>query len=93
MSCRVCYQWSTVFSPAKIKEVVEKALPGATAEVVDMTGTSDHFQLVVVSEAFEGKNSVQRHRMVYATLGPAVGAEIHALALRTLTPAEAERKS
>ena len=82
-----------LFSPEKIKDLVEKSLPGATAEVVDMTGTRDHYQLVVVSSAFEGKSSVQRHRMVYATLGSAVGQEIHALALKTMTPEEAGRKS
>jgi acid stress-induced BolA-like protein IbaG/YrbA len=82
-----------MFSPEQIKSVVEKALPGAKAEVVDMTGTRDHYQLVVVSSAFEGKSSVERHRMVYATLGSAVGGEIHALALKTMTPAESERKN
>jgi len=81
-----------MFSPEQIKNTVEKALAGSTAEVIDLTGGRDHFQLVVVSAAFEGKSAVERHRMVYATLGPAVGQEIHALALRTLTPAEAARK-
>lgn len=82
-----------MFSPEQIKSVVEQALPGSKAEVVDMTGTRDHYQLVVVSSAFEGKSSVERHRMVYATLGSAVGQEIHALALKTMTPTEAGRTS
>jgi acid stress-induced BolA-like protein IbaG/YrbA len=82
-----------MFSPDRIREIVESALPGARAQVRDLTGTSDHFELVVVAAAFEGKGAVERHRMVYAALGPAVGAEIHALSLRTLTPQEAGRQS
>ena len=81
-----------MFSPDKIQQIVEAALPGAKAQVRDMTGTNDHFELVVVSETFAGKGPVDRHRMVYAALGPAVGAEIHALSLRTMTPEEAGRK-
>ncbi len=80
-----------MFSPERIQSIVESALPGARAQVRDMTGTNDHFELVVVSAAFEGKGPVDRHRMVYAALGPAVGAEIHALSLKTLTPEEAGR--
>jgi len=78
-----------MFSPQKIQSIVEEALPGSKAEVHDMTGTNDHFQVVVVCPEFEGKGMVTRHRMVYAALGNAVGAEIHALALTTLTPTEA----
>lgn len=77
-----------MFSPDTIKQAVEKALPGAQAEVRDLTGTGDHFELRVVSSAFSGKGLVARHRMVYAALGSAVGNEIHALALKTLTPEE-----
>ena len=79
-----------MFNAEKIKAVVEAAITGAKAEVRDMTGTGDHFEVVVVSTAFEGKKSVERRRMVYAAIGSAVGNEIHALALKTLTPAEAQ---
>lgn len=80
------------FSPQKIQLIVEQKLPGARAKVRDMTGTNDHFELEVVDPSFEGKSLVERHRIVYAALGPAVGAEIHALKLKTLTPSEFERK-
>jgi len=78
-----------MYSTAQIKKEVEAALPGSKAEVRDLTGGGDHFELVVISPAFEGKNPVERHRLVYASLGKAVGAEIHALSLKTLTPKEA----
>jgi stress-induced morphogen len=47
-----------------------------------------HFEATVVSDAFRGKLPLARHRMVYATLGERMGGEIHALALKTLTPDE-----
>ena len=66
----------------------EKAgLPGARADVPGEDGV--HFEATVVSEAFAGKLPLARHRMVYATLGEKMGGEIHALQLRTITPAEA----
>lgn len=77
-----------MFSPDKIKVTVEAALPGSQAHV---TGDGDHFEVVVISSLFEGKRPVERHRMVYAAIGPAVGNEIHALAVKTLTPSESEQ--
>lgn len=47
-----------------------------------------HFTVEVVSAAFEGKNAVQRHRLVYQLLGDEFAAGLHALALKTKTPAE-----
>ena len=52
------------------------------------TGES-HFRVAVVAAAFEGKNPVARHRLVYAALGDELRAGLHALALKTKTPAEA----
>lgn len=45
-----------------------------------------HFEAVVVSPAFVGKNMLQQHQLVYAALGDRMRAEIHALSIRTLTP-------
>jgi BolA protein len=44
--------------------------------------------LTVVSAAFEGQAWVARHRMVYDLLSEELAGQVHALALRTLTPAE-----
>lgn len=70
-----------------IQQLIEQGLPGAKAVVEGPDGV--HFEAVVVSEAFRGKLPLARHRLVYATLGERMGGEIHALALRTLTPEEA----
>jgi BolA protein len=47
-----------------------------------------HFRATVVSARFEGKNPIERQRMVYAALEDVMGAEIHALSMKTLTPAQ-----
>lgn len=75
-----------------IQQKIEATIEGASAEVRDYTGSGDHFEVLVVSAAFEGKPLVKRHKMVYAALGAAVdGTNIHALALKTLTPEQASR--
>ncbi len=77
-----------MFSPEKIQSVVATAIEGSKVEVRDMTGTNDHFEIVVVASQFEGKRMVERHRMIYTAIGAAVGNEIHALAVKALTPSE-----
>ena len=47
-----------------------------------------HFQLVIVSRNFAGKNAVARHRLVYEALGDLMPKQIHALAIRAYTPEE-----
>jgi BolA protein len=51
-----------------------------------------HFALRIVAAAFEGRSRIERHRMVHALLDSLVGGRVHALALATLTPAEAGRE-
>lgn len=74
----------------EIQQKIESAIEGARADVRDYTGSGDHFEVLVVAAAFEGRSLVERHQMVYAALGAAVdGHTIHALALKTLTPDQA----
>ncbi len=47
-----------------------------------------HFRAVVVSARFEGESPIQRQRRVYSALEEVMGNEIHALSIKTLTPAE-----
>jgi len=70
-----------------IKNLIERGLPGAQADVRGADGV--HFEATVVAAAFAGKLPLARHRMVYATLGDLMGGAIHALALKTLAPDEA----
>ncbi len=69
-----------------IHTLIQQGMPDARIEVQGDDGV--HFEALVVSPAFAGKLPLARHRMVYATLGERMGGEIHALALRTLTPDE-----
>jgi acid stress-induced BolA-like protein IbaG/YrbA len=62
---------------------------GLACEQVEVVGDGQHFQALVVSNAFSGKSRIQRHQLVYAALGDRMREEIHALSMRTLTPAEA----
>lgn len=70
-----------------IRQLIEQGLPGARAHVEGADGV--HFEALVVCADFQGKLPLARHRMVYATLGSLMGNEIHALALKTVTPDEA----
>lgn len=51
-------------------------------------GQSTHFRLTIVSDCFRGMNRIERHRRVYEALGNLMQNEIHALAVRALTPDE-----
>jgi acid stress-induced BolA-like protein IbaG/YrbA len=61
---------------------------GLSCEHVEVVGDGQHFQALVVSDEFSGRNRVQRHQLVYAALGERMREEIHALSMRTLTPEE-----
>jgi len=73
-------------NPNDIATLIEAGLPGSRVEV--RTDGQGHYEALVVSSEFDGERSVRRHQLVYATLGDRVGGEIHALALKTLTPEE-----
>lgn len=61
---------------------------GLECSVLEVDGDGRHFSALIVSAAFEGKARVARHQLVYAALGDRMREEIHALSMRTLTPAE-----
>ncbi|EEB99071.1 hypothetical protein MPER_01311 [Moniliophthora perniciosa FA553] len=52
-----------------------------------------HFSINVVSEAFEGKTTIQRHRMIYDILVEELQQGLHSLSLKTKTPAELQKQS
>jgi acid stress-induced BolA-like protein IbaG/YrbA len=78
-------------NPQQVAEIIEAALSGSRALVSSEDNV--HFEAIVIAPAFVGKRPVQRHQMVYSTLGVAVGNEIHALALQVFTPDEYARQS
>ena len=61
---------------------------GLACEHLAVEGDGRHFFATIVSAAFEGQPRVRRHQQVYAALGDRMREQIHALSMKTLTPAE-----
>jgi acid stress-induced BolA-like protein IbaG/YrbA len=61
---------------------------GLACTQVEVEGDGRHFFATIVSPEFEGLTRVRRHQRVYAALGDRMREEIHALSMKTLTPAE-----
>jgi acid stress-induced BolA-like protein IbaG/YrbA len=62
-------------------------MQGLACEHVQVLGNDgQHFEAVIVSSQFAGKNMVQQHQLVYQALGDRMQSEIHALSMRTFTP-------
>ena len=72
-------------TPEDVKTYIERGLP---CEHIELMGDGQHFQAVIVSVEFRGKNRVQRHQRVYQALGERMREEVHALSMQTLTPEE-----
>lgn len=70
----------------EVAQRIEAGLKNCRALV--QSGDNVHFEAVVIAPDFAGKRPLQRHQLVYATLGSAVGNEIHALQLHVFTPEE-----
>ena len=66
-----------------LKQRIEAAIPGSNAQVIDLTGTEDHFRAEVVAPEFAGMSRIEQHRRVYAVFGADIGGPIHALSLVT----------
>jgi acid stress-induced BolA-like protein IbaG/YrbA len=72
-------------TPGQIQEYIAA---GLACQHVEVEGDGQHFFATIVSQAFDGKRPIQRHQLVYAALGDRMREEIHALSMKTLTPAE-----
>lgn len=73
------------FPRESVKELLEQAMPGAKIAVDDLTGTSDHYKVTLVSDIFVGKSLVQRHQLVNQALAKPLEGPIHALSIETYT--------
>lgn len=81
-----------MISAEEIKQTLAKSLPVSLVETQDLTGGGDHWQLIIVSPAFEGKGLIEQHRMVNEALkDPMSDQRIHALSLKTFSPAQWEK--
>ncbi|HEY1393628.1 MAG TPA: BolA/IbaG family iron-sulfur metabolism protein [Methylibium sp.] len=69
-------------------EVERYIAQGLACEHLQVEGDGRHFFATIVSSDFEGKARVARHQRVYQALGDRMREQIHALSMKTLTPAE-----
>lgn len=73
-------------TPQELQSIIAAGLP---CEHLEVGGDGRHWSATIVSAEFEGKRLIPRHQRVYATLGQRLQTdEVHALSMKTLTPAE-----
>ena len=82
---------TAALQPKRVKVVDELELHKGHAG--HRPGGQSHFRVEIVSAAFEGQSRVARQRRVYEILADELKAGVHALALKTLTPAEDSGRS
>jgi len=71
----------------EIERMIEAALPGASVEVVDETGTGDHLRATVTAPQFEDLTRIAQHRLVKAAVSERFDdGTIHALSVKTTVP-------
>lgn len=69
--------------------LIRARIPDARVEIYDRTGTMDHFNLTIVSDAFHGKSLLDQHKLVYGALEAALkDGRVHAVELKTIAPTE-----
>lgn len=73
-----------MLSATEVETYIRHGLPCDYVRVLGDDG--QHFEAVIVSPQFVGKNMVQQHQLVYQALGDRMREEIHALSMRTFTP-------
>ena len=70
----------------QVEEMIGAGLADARVQVESDDGS--HFEALVIATEFESLGKIQRHQLVYGTLGNLVGQEIHALSIRAYSPEE-----
>lgn len=73
-----------------IKQWIEAGLPGSQVKI---EGDGHHFEAIIIYHGFDGKTLLQRHRLVYNSLGDKMQSLIHALSMKTYTPEQAQEQN
>ncbi len=68
------------------EQVQHYIIAGLKCDHIEVNGDGRHFDAVIVSPEFSGKNMVQQHQRVYQILGDRMREEIHALSMKTFSP-------
>lgn len=73
----------------ELEKLIRRLVTVDFIEVQDMTGTQDHWKVLVVSGDFEDKSKIEQHKLIFDPLQDRIKSnEIHALTLKTYTPAK-----
>jgi acid stress-induced BolA-like protein IbaG/YrbA len=72
-------------TPDQVRDLIAAAL---ACDRIEVEGDGRHFFATIVAAEFDGMSRVRRHQRVYAALGDRMREQIHALSMKTLTPAE-----
>ena len=75
---------------SEIQLLIEEKLPESQVAVVDTRGSGDHFEIMVISDNFEGISLIDRHRIIHSALGENLGGSIHAVEIKAYTPKQWE---
>lgn len=67
----------------EIDTYIREAFPDAQITLVDLAGDNDHYQVTILSNAFNGKSRVEQHKMVFTALQGNMGGKLHALSVKT----------
>jgi stress-induced morphogen len=71
-------------TPEQMKSRLQQAYPDGTIEVIDLTGTKDHYQVMIESKAFVGMSRIQQQRHVMSVFDAELKTgEVHALTIKT----------
>lgn len=78
--------------PEEISQRIRTKLPDAKVQIRDLTGTADHWQVIVVSSTFRGQPMLAQHRTVKSYFEEEIAdGRLHAFSLKTYTPEEFSR--
>jgi BolA family transcriptional regulator, general stress-responsive regulator len=82
---------------AQLRSALEQAFAPTTLEILDDSAahaghagarSGGHYRVKLVAEAFRGRSSLERHRLVYAAVAPLLSGSVHALNIVARTPEE-----
>ncbi|OJX11172.1 MAG: BolA family transcriptional regulator [Caedibacter sp. 37-49] len=72
--------------PMNAKDIIaliKQGIPDADIQLKSIVEDQDHYAAIIISSSFQGKTKIQQHQMVYEALQGKMGAELHALSLKT----------
>jgi acid stress-induced BolA-like protein IbaG/YrbA len=75
-----------------IKDIIEAAIPNSTAYILDPQNDGQHLEALVISPSFEGLSILEQQKMVMDVMAEVLKTAVHAMSLKTFTPAKWENK-